>query len=104
MLFDSHLHIVDRKRLAYPWLTDAGALNRDSLYEDYAREAKRLGIADTLHMEVDVAETDIERETDYVKSLSREPGSLLRGKTKGRQGCQPGFASMPYPRRSSRLR
>lgn len=79
MLFDSHLHIVDRKELAYPWLEGAGALNRDSLYEDYAREAHRLGITDVLHMEVDVAESDIERETAYVKDLSRKPGSLLRG-------------------------
>lgn len=92
MLFDSHLHIVDRKRLAYPWLAGAGALNRDSLYEDYAREAKRLGIADTLHMEVDVAEDDIERETDYVKGLSREPGSLLRGAI---AACRPESTNFP---------
>jgi predicted TIM-barrel fold metal-dependent hydrolase len=79
MLFDSHLHIVDREKLGYPWLEGAGALNRDSLYEDYAREAHRLGITDTLHMEVDVAEDDIERETDYVKDVSQRPGSLIRG-------------------------
>jgi predicted TIM-barrel fold metal-dependent hydrolase len=79
MLFDSHLHIVDQKRLNYPWLAGAGALNRDNLYVDYAREASRCGISDVLHMEVDVAPDDIEAETDYVKGLSREPGSLLRG-------------------------
>ncbi|MBB3289860.1 MULTISPECIES: amidohydrolase [unclassified Rhizobium] len=92
MLFDSHLHIVDRNRLAYPWLAGAGTLNRDSLYEDYAREAKRLGITDTLHMEVDVAEDDIERETDYVKDLSREPGSLLRGAI---AACRPESTNFP---------
>ncbi len=27
MLFDSHLHIVDREKLGYPWLEGAGALN-----------------------------------------------------------------------------
>ena len=92
MLFDSHLHIVDRNQLAYPWLAEAGALNRDSLYADYAREAKRLGITDTLHMEVDVAEDDIERETDYVKGLSREPGSLLRGAI---AACRPESTGFP---------
>ena len=92
MLFDSHLHIVDRNRLAYPWLAGAGTLNRDSLYEDYAREAKRLGITDTLHMEVDVAEDDIGRETDYVKDLSREPGSLLRGAI---AACRPESTNFP---------
>ena len=33
----------------------------------------------TLHMEVDVAEADIEAETDYVGALSRQPGSLIVG-------------------------
>lgn len=92
MLFDSHLHIVDREKLAYPWLEGAGALNRDSLYEDYAREAHRCGITDTLHMEVDVAESDIERETDYVKGLSRKPGSLIRGAI---AACRPEDAGFP---------
>lgn len=92
MLFDSHLHIVDRKELAYPWLEGAGALNRDSLYEDYAREARRLGITDVLHMEVDVAENEIERETAYVKGLSRQPGSLLRGAI---AACRPEDAGFP---------
>ncbi|WP_368517164.1 amidohydrolase [Rhizobium sp.] len=92
MLFDSHLHIVDRQKLAYPWLAEAGSLDRDSLYEDYAREAKRLGITDTLHMEVDVAEDDIERESDYVKGLSREPGSLLRGAI---AACRPESTNFP---------
>jgi predicted TIM-barrel fold metal-dependent hydrolase len=43
-------------------------------------------------MEVDVAETDIERETDYVKSLSREPGSLLRGVI---AACRPESTDFP---------
>jgi len=92
MLFDSHLHVVDRERLNYPWLEDAGALNRDSLYPDYALEAHRCGITDTLHMEVDVAPQDIEAETSYIQSLSRQPGSLIRGAI---ASCRPedgGFA------------
>lgn len=88
MLFDSHLHIVDQKKLRYPWLESARALNRDSLYEDYAREAHRCGITDTLHMEVDVAADDIERETDYVKGLSVNQGSLIRGAI---ASCRPEF-------------
>jgi predicted TIM-barrel fold metal-dependent hydrolase len=79
MLFDTHLHVIDRKALAYPWLGGAGALDRDSLYEDYAREARRSGITNTLHMEVDVAPDDIEAETAYVQALSERPGNLIRG-------------------------
>ena len=80
------------RNLDYPWLEGAGALNRDSLYEDYAREAHRLGITDTLHMEVDVAEDDIERETDYVKDVSQRPGSLIRGAI---AACRPEDAGFP---------
>ena len=54
MIIDTHLHIVDRSALRYPWLAGEPALNRDFSYEDYAREAQRGGITDALHMEVDV--------------------------------------------------
>jgi predicted TIM-barrel fold metal-dependent hydrolase len=86
MIIDSHLHIIDRKAIRYSWLEGAGILNRDSLYADYAAEAKRVGISGVVHMEVDVEETDIDRETDYVQALSREPGSLLIGAT---ASCRP---------------
>ncbi|WP_137154734.1 amidohydrolase [Rhizobium sp. FKL33] len=79
MIIDTHLHIVDQQALAYPWLAGAGALNRNALYEDYAREARRLGIEAVLHMEVDVAEEDIEKESDYVASVAARDGSLLVG-------------------------
>jgi predicted TIM-barrel fold metal-dependent hydrolase len=91
MLFDSHLHIVDREKLAYPWLDGAGALDRDSLYADYARDAKRCGISDVLHMEVDVAPADIDSETAYVEDLSRQPGSLIRGAIAACRPEEPGF-------------
>lgn len=79
MIFDTHLHLLDRKRLSYPWLTDAPALNRDWSYEDYSATAQRIGITDALHMEVDVAEADIDAETAFVAELMQRPGSILRG-------------------------
>ena len=91
MLFDTHLHVIDRKRLNYPWLAGVAALNRDSLYEDYARDALRCGISDVFHMEVDVAETDIQTETDYVRELSARPRNLIRGAIASCRPEQPGF-------------
>lgn len=79
MIIDTHLHIVDQQALTYPWLAEAGPLNRNALYDDYAREARRLGIEAVLHMEVDVAEEDIEKESDYVASVAARDGSLLVG-------------------------
>ncbi|NEX46520.1 amidohydrolase family protein [Pseudotabrizicola algicola] len=79
MIFDTHLHLVDRKRLSYPWLEGAPHLNRDWTYDEYAKSAACMGITDALHMEVDVAEVDIDAETAFVADLMQKPGSLIRG-------------------------
>jgi predicted TIM-barrel fold metal-dependent hydrolase len=93
MIIDTHLHIVDRSALSYPWLAGAPALNRDFSYEAYAHEAKRGGISATLHMEVDVTPNDIEAETSYVVRKAREPGSLLRGAIAACRPEEPGFVA-----------
>ena len=92
MIIDTHLHIVDQSALRYPWLSGAPALNRTFSYEEYAQEARRGGISQTLHMEVDVAPEDIEAETAYVARKAREPGSLLRGAIAACRPEDPGFA------------
>jgi predicted TIM-barrel fold metal-dependent hydrolase len=79
MIIDTHLHVIDQSALSYPWLSGVPALNRDFSYQEYTREARRVGIANTLHMEVDVAAEDIEKETSYVSGLSRQPGNLIVG-------------------------
>jgi predicted TIM-barrel fold metal-dependent hydrolase len=93
VILDTHLHIVDQSALSYPWLSGAPALNRDFRYEEYAREAKRVGIETSMHMEVDVAESDIEKEIDYVGRLSKQPGSLVKGKIAACRPEAPGFAA-----------
>ena len=79
MIFDTHLHLVDRARLSYPWLGGVPALDRDWDFASYSATAARLGITDVLHMEVDVAEADIDAETAFVAGLMAQPGSILRG-------------------------
>jgi len=93
LLVDTHLHLIDRSRLNYPWLAGEPALNRDFLYGEYARDALRAGITDVLHMEVDVTSSDIESEISFVRQQSQEPGSLIRGAI---SACRPedqGFAA-----------
>ncbi|WP_423066510.1 amidohydrolase family protein [Devosia sp. CN2-171] len=65
-IVDTHLHLVFMDRFTYPWLAGAGALNRDWHAEAYFTEAEKLGIEAALHMEVDVAESDMEAETRFV--------------------------------------
>ena len=79
MIVDTHLHLIDRTALRYPWLAGEPALDRDFSQDEYAREARRAGIDAALHMEVDVDPADIEAETIHTEKLAKEPGSLLRG-------------------------
>lgn len=79
MIFDTHLHLIDRSRLRYPWLAGVPTLDRDWDFDSYATTAARVGITSVLHMEVDVAETDIDAETAWIAELMARPGSLLRG-------------------------
>lgn len=78
MLFDTHLHLVDQARLSYPWLGGAPALNRDWTWAEYQTAARRLGITDVLHMEVDVADASIDAENAMVAGLMGA-GSEMRG-------------------------
>jgi predicted TIM-barrel fold metal-dependent hydrolase len=92
-IVDTHLHLIYRDRLSYPWLAGLAALNRDFHYEAYALEARRCGVTDAVHMEVDVAPGDIEDETRNIASLAALPGGLLRGAI---SSCRPedeGFAA-----------
>jgi predicted TIM-barrel fold metal-dependent hydrolase len=92
VILDTHLHVVDQSALAYPWLSGAPALNRDFRYEEYAREARRLGIAASMHMEVDVADGDIEKESRYIGGLSQQPGNTIIGAI---SSCRPESPDFP---------
>lgn len=79
MLFDTHIHLIDRNRLNYPWLSSVPALDHDASHTDYCRNCRQLGIGMSLHMEVDVAEQDMENESFYIKALMSQNDSPLVG-------------------------
>lgn len=79
MIIDTHVHLIYRDRISYPWLSGVQALDKDWHYDDYEQIARRIGITDCLHMEVDVADQDRDNETTLVRELMGRPGSLLRG-------------------------
>jgi predicted TIM-barrel fold metal-dependent hydrolase len=68
-IIDTHLHLVYLDRFSYPWLGDVPALNRDFTLETYRQQAEAAGIVQAIHMEVDVAEGDQMRETEFVTTL-----------------------------------
>jgi predicted TIM-barrel fold metal-dependent hydrolase len=68
-ILDTHLHLVYLDRFSYPWLDGEPALKRQWPVESYFAEAAALGIEQALHMEVDVAEREMEDETRFVLNL-----------------------------------
>jgi predicted TIM-barrel fold metal-dependent hydrolase len=68
-IVDAHLHLIYLDRFAYPWLHGVPPLNRNFGLETYLPQAEEAGIVQAIHMEVDVAESDQDRETDFVSSL-----------------------------------
>lgn len=93
MFIDTHLHLIDRARLSYPWLADVPALDRDWRYEEYAAAAGPLGITGALHMEVDVAPNDIDAETGVVRDLMAAHDSLILGAISAARPEEPDFAA-----------
>lgn len=93
MIFDTHLHLIDRARLSYPWLAGLPPLDRDWDFDSYCLTAARLGITDVLHMEVDVAEADIDAETAWIADLMARPGSPMRGAISAARPESAGFAA-----------
>ena len=91
MLYDTHVHLIDRQRLNYPWLEAVPALNRDASYDDYLRNARQLGITQSLHMEVNVADNDIDNESLFIKELMDRDDSQLLGTISGCLPEQDGF-------------
>jgi predicted TIM-barrel fold metal-dependent hydrolase len=79
MLIDTHLHLIYRDQLPYPWLAGVPPLNRDFHLETYQQEARRCGVTGALHMEVDVAPEEMAAETRHVETLAAGPGALLAG-------------------------
>lgn len=92
MIIDTHLHLIDQSVLRYPWLAGVPALDRNFSYEEYAREARRAGIGDVLHMEVDVDPSDIEAEIAHVQSLAGTADNMIRGAIAACRPEEPGFA------------
>ncbi|MBD0415397.1 amidohydrolase family protein [Oryzicola mucosus] len=92
MIVDTHLHLIYRDRLSYPWLSETPQLNADFTYETYAHEARRLGIAAALHMEVDVAEDSIEAESAVIEEIADGSDGVIVGAI---ASCRPESRDFP---------
>ncbi len=69
-IIDTHLHVVDRRRFGYPWLGAVPALDREWPIDLYRAEAAAAGIDVSIHVEVDVIESDQAAETTWASGLA----------------------------------
>ncbi len=91
-IIDTHVHVIDMGRLSYPWLAGFEPLRRNFPVETYETEARRCGITAALHMEVDVAESDIEAETKMVEGFMARDVGLVIGAI---SSCRPESENFP---------
>jgi predicted TIM-barrel fold metal-dependent hydrolase len=101
MIIDTHLHLIDKSALNYPWLGDVPALNRDFLFETYRKQAERCGIKAALHMEVDVSAPEIVAETAHIMAISGQNNGYIKGAIASCRPEEPGFAEYLEQSRSN---
>lgn len=87
-IIDTHLHLIDKTKFEYPWLADEPGLNRNFSLAEYRQQATAAGIVAMLHMEVDVAEADQDRETEWAASIDPDVIGVIAG-------CRPEYKSFP---------
>ena len=93
LIIDTHQHLWDTTKLNLPWLKGAPAvLRKNYLPADYARAFEGLNVK-SIYMEVDVAESDHEKEADYIVGLCREGKSSTIAATIGGRPASPQFES-----------
>lgn len=79
-IVDTHLHLIYPEKFSYAWLSRVPTIDKPWRVESYWKEAEPLGIEAALHMEVDVAEPQIDAETEFVLGLDRVIGAIANGR------------------------
>jgi len=82
-IIDTHLHLIYPDRFSYPWISQGHRLNRRWTADAYLAEARSLGIEGAVHMEVDVADADIEDETRHALQLEGIVGAVAACRPEG---------------------
>lgn len=76
-LIDSHIHLLDQKRLGYAWAAGAPKLNRDWTPDDLAQAAKPYEIEGLVFVEVDVDMPQYMAEAEWVDGLAKADPRVL---------------------------
>ncbi|MEM7693881.1 MAG: amidohydrolase family protein [Pseudomonadota bacterium] len=68
-IVDTHVHLIDRERLDYPWLQNVPAIDRDATLADYDGACGAVDVAAMVFVEVAVAPGQALAEAKFVAGL-----------------------------------
>lgn len=77
-IIDTHQHLWDLSKQSYSWCAGIPALNRSFVMSDYLSAAAGLNVVASVHVEADVDEPDMARETRWLLEQVRDPANPLK--------------------------
>jgi predicted TIM-barrel fold metal-dependent hydrolase len=78
-IVDAHQHLWDLDLFRYSWLNSLPALDHSFRMSDYLTAAEGLSVVRSVHLEADVDELYMLRETQYLLALADQPDNPLEG-------------------------
>src|SRR5438445_10691408 len=75
-IIDTHQHLWDLDLFSYSWCKDNPRLNRSFRMQDYLEATRGLDSAKSVHLDADVDEPHMLRETQYILSLADQDNPL----------------------------
>jgi L-fuconolactonase len=70
-LVDSHLHLLDIRRLRYPWLAGVPRLNKNHLVDDFRRACGSVRVAKMVFVQCDCDPSQFQAEAEWVTDVAR---------------------------------
>ena len=71
-IVDSHVHLWDPSRFAYPWLVGHATLNRPYLLQDYAAATEGTPIESMVFVQCEAAPDVFDQEASWIMSLAQQ--------------------------------
>jgi predicted TIM-barrel fold metal-dependent hydrolase len=78
-IVDTHQHLWNPGLFRYSWLDAFPVLNRSFLMKDYLEATQGLNVVKSVHLEADVDEPYMQKETEYLLQLADQTDNPLEG-------------------------
>ncbi len=92
-IIDTHQHLWDKDLFRYPWLQSLPKLDLSFRLSDYQEATRELEIENTVFVECDVDDEQVEDEALHILRLAEQPGSRIAGVVASARPEKDGFES-----------